>query len=161
MISLGLSDLVPLHDIYNECRRLEKEFNWGFQWKVDNGAYETAIEFYETIQFPFKLEAYHPPISKDWSTVRFLKCPDILHWDDKGVKIAIEYEEEPKLSKLGPKKGKKGHSEFNSKDVERNTLYKLSGIYLFQVWQTHYEDGSYKKKLKKFLTDVYCKRIDP
>lgn len=165
---MGVVDLVVLDDIRKTLIKLEKENNWGFNFKIDHGTWETAIEF-------SAIGYNHPPKSKNWEEVKAneneIKCPDLLDWKNK---IIIEYEEEPKPGKKGGKLGKKGHVEESERDSHRDLLYAIGGFKLFKIWESEYKklksDGSYEwldpkaqkqfeKKLWKFLCDCYAKRL--
>ena len=150
---MGEVDLVILSDINKVVKKLEKENNWNFSFKTDDGTFETAIEF-------TAIGYHHPPKSKNWNESKKegneIKCPDLLDFHNR---IILEYEEEPKPGKRMGKLGKKGHTEESEKDSHRDMLYRIAGFRLFKIWETEYKENSYEKKLWKFLCDCYTKRI--
>lgn len=144
---MGIVDIENLHKIYRECVNYCKENNLPYQFKVDSGKWETAIEF-------TGIGYHHPPKSKSWEEVKAngneIKCPDILDFKNR---IIIEYEEEPQPGKKGGKLGKKGHSSESKKDTHRDMLYRIAGFRLCKIWETEYKSGEWIKKLQKFLLE--------
>jgi len=119
-----------LYKIVNECRRLENEFRWGYQFKWDQGDFETKIEDPETGDF---------------------FCPDVV---DVHNKIIIEHEEEAKAN-TGYHKAKKhrGHTDYtNTRDRKRDAFYKKLGFEVLKIWES---DKQWKTKLKQFLVNHY------
>lgn len=139
---MGEVDIAKLMEIYVFVLDFCKGRNIFFRFAVDEGKFETAIEF---ISFT---EAVHPPISSSWTALRkngnAIYVPDLLDFPNK---IIIEYEEESKPMK-GPKIIKKGHSEESTVDMLRDKFYKDAGFRLFKVWES---DIEWKKKLGEFL----------
>lgn len=139
---MGEVDIGKLMEIYTFVLDYCKANNIFFKFAIDQGHYETAIEF---VSFT---EAVHPPISSNWPAVRkngsAVFVPDLLDFTNK---IIIEYEEEP-LPMKGPKIIKKGHSEESTHDMLRDKFYKDAGFRLFKVWET---DEEWKEKLGEFL----------
>ncbi len=159
---MGLVDYVVLHDIYNETRLLEIKNNWGFKFKVDDGNFETAIEFIEPFSKPGTIEVYHPPIAIDWNDADIIQCPDILDFENK---IIIEYQEETGKRRRGAFLAKKGHGHpgdlANIRDSRRDSNYSCGGFRVLNIWESEYNDGSWKKKLWIFLCDCFCNRLTP
>lgn len=151
---MGLADIVVLHDIYKEACRLEKEFNWGFDFNVDDGDFETAIEFFPSGIF------FHPPAAHNWQESRdkgtTIKCPDILDWNNK---IIIEYEEESRPGKKSGKFGRKGHTEESKRDMERDALYSKAQFSVLKIWGNDYDRDVWKPKLKEFLMESFRSTI--
>ena len=142
---MGEVDYDILNKIYRNCIDICKENKLPYQFKVDSGNWETAIEF--TV-----IGYHHPPLSSSWDEVKKqgnqIKCPDLL---DDTYKIIIEYEEESKPGR-GAKLGKKGHTsegDFdNKRDTGRNEFYKQGGFRLFRIYDS---DKAWAPKLEKFL----------
>lgn len=169
---MGVKDLVVLDDIRQTIKKLELENNWGFNFKIDLGTWETAIEF--TV-----IGYNHPPKSKSWKESKQsgneIKCPDLLDFKNR---IILEYEEEGQKVRSGAYLATKGHGPegdiSNEKDSHRDQLYRIGGFRLLKVWQSEYKklksNGLYvwesKEKQKKFelklfhfLADCYCNRL--
>ena len=157
---MGEVDIAVLHPIYRKCIELNKENNWGFQFKVDSGDYETMIEFKYLVP-PLvsngnsKLIPFHPPLAKNWDDMEFCNAPDIMDFNNK---IIIEYEEESKAGKQGGKLGKKGHWTESKRDELRDDRYKNSGFRVCKIWETEIKNGLWEIKLFYFLADCYTKR---
>jgi len=141
---IGEIDIENLHKIYRKCVDYCKQENLPYQFKVDSGNYETAIEFWEC-------GYYHPPQSKTWRECKAkgneIKCPDILDFDNRSI---IELEEEPKPGKRGGKLGKKGHSDESDRDEHRDQLYRIAGFKLLKFWETDLKQENWDK-LYNFL----------
>ncbi len=139
---MGQIDLDKLFNIYYEALFIAKKFNLPYRFKVDEGTYETAIEFINDT-------AHHPPISQTWQKKPIIFCPDLLDYPHK---IIIEYEEEVGDTKLGARLAKKGHNregDFNSKrDELRNKYYALGGFTVLRIWES---DETWRSKLKDFM----------
>ena len=142
---MGLADIESHFRIYNQVKKIIKTHNLLFSFKVDTGAFETAIEFIEE-------KPYHPPLSKDWSQKPIILCPDLLDWHNK---IIIEYEEEVGDKRLGAKLARKGHHREgdmdNKRDIRRTQYYKLGGFHTLRIWES---DESWKESLELFLLKV-------
>lgn len=141
---MGHVDLEKLFDIYYESLLIAKKYNLPYRFTVDEGTYETAIEFIED-------KSFHPPISFTWKTKPVIFCPDLL---DYYHKIIIEYEEEVGEPKRGAKLAAKGHNREgdldNKRDEKRNDYYKQAGFSILRIWKS---DESWRSKLKAFLCD--------
>jgi len=146
---MGIVDCENLHEIYRVCVDYCKQEKIPFQFKVDSGNWETAIEFWA-------MGYYHPPRSKSWEEVKEkgneVKCPDILEYEHR---VIIELEEEPKPGKRGGKLGKKGHAEESTRDTNRDMLYRIAGFKVLKIWETEFKSKKYKAKLCQFLYEVY------
>jgi hypothetical protein len=143
---MGQIDLENLFKIYYKINYFKKKHNLSkLNFKIDEGFYETAIEFVGT-------KHYHPPISKDWKNNPVILCPDLLDYNNR---IIIEYEEEIGDRKSGAKLAKKGHNrpgDFpNKRDGSRNKYYKDGGFHYFQIWES---EKNWQKKLEQFLLNV-------
>jgi len=157
---MGIVDIVVLHDLYREAVKQEKEYNWGFKFKMDEGTFETAIEFQESSSY--RPIAFHPPEAKNWDDAQDILCPDIL---DFWNRIVIEYEEETGKPKKGAHYAKKGHGHpgdlASIRDSRRDSLYLLGGFRVLKIWESEYNDGSWRKKMWRFFCDCFCNRISP
>jgi len=60
---VGEIDIEELHKIYRECVDYCKQEKLPFQFKVDSGNFETAIEF-------TAIGHHHPPRSKSWEELK-------------------------------------------------------------------------------------------
>lgn len=139
---MGHKDLMSLHRIYEQIKIICKENNLSYNFKVDDGDWETAIEF-------IGAKSYHPPISVDWSNNPDIFCPDLLDYENK---IIIEYEEEIGNPKPGARLATKGHNRegdlSNKRDFKRNEFYKDGNYTLFQIWKS---DENWEQKLERLL----------
>ena len=139
---MGKIDLENLFEIYYEINSIKKKYNLVYDFKIDEGFYETAIEFTASGHF-------HPPISKDWSQHPIIFCPDLLDYDNK---VIIEYEEEIGNPKPGAKLAKKGHNregDFDTKRDDRRTFYyKEGGFSVLRLWES---DKTWRTKLENFM----------
>lgn len=139
---MGEIDIEKLFDVYYETLLIVKKYDLPYRFTVDEGTYETAIEFVGD-------KSFHPPISSDWTTKPIILCPDLLDYYNK---IIIEYEEEVGNPKPGAKLARKGHNregDFNTKrDENRNYFYKKIGFSVFRIWDS---DKFWRTKLKDFL----------
>lgn len=141
---MGEADIQKLFEIYEYTKFLKKRHELQFNFKVDEGRYETAIEFKDG-------NVHHPPFSKDWSDKPTIFCPDLLDFENK---IIIEYEEEIGNKRPGAKLAKKGHNREgdmpNKRDARRNEYYQKNGFSYFQIWES---DRRWKVKLENFLVN--------
>jgi len=146
---MGVVDYEHLYKIYRVCVDYCKEKKLPFQFKIDSGNYETAIEF-------TAIGYHHPPKSKNWEEVKKagneIKCPDILDFENR---IILELEEEPKLGKRMGKLGKKGHTSESDTDEHRDMLYRIAGFKLLKIWESELKCNKYKAKLYQFLREMY------
>ena len=154
---MGEVDIIILNDIYREAVKQEIKNNWGFKFKVDDGNFETAIEFYETLDK--EMDVFHPPIAKDWNDAKTIQCPDILDFENK---IIIEYQEETGKRRKGAYLAKKGHGHpgdlANIRDSRRDSNYSRGGFRVLNIWESDYKNESWKKTLWVFLCDCFCNR---
>lgn len=143
---MGQIDLEKLFDIYYETLSIAKKYNLPYRFKVDEGTYETAIEFTDDGKL------HHPPHSQNWKCNPIIFCPDLL---DYYHKIIIEFEEETGAPRAGAKLAKKGHhreGDIDTKrDKKRNEYYRHGKFTVFQIWES---DKSWRKKLKIFLLSM-------
>lgn len=145
---MGHKDLDSLHRIYEKIKIICKKNDLSYQFNVDDGDWETAIEFIGD-------SSYHPPISRDWSSNSDILCPDLLDYENK---IIIEYEEEIGDHKPGAKLAKKGHNRRgdmpNKRDFRRNQFYNDADFTFFQIWES---DKDWPHKLETFLVTLWYK----
>lgn len=139
---MGHKDLISLHTIYEKIKTICKTNDLPFHFRVDDGDWETAIEFSDG-------KDYHPPISQSWSNNPTIFCPDLLDYPNR---IIIEYEEEIGNKRPGAHLAKKGHNRYgdiaNKRDERRNRFYNQRGFRYFQIWE--YEKD-WQQKLESFL----------
>lgn len=151
---MGIVDYPELHKVYRKCVDYCKKQKIPFNFKVDSGSWETAIEF-------TAIGYHHPPRSKSWEEVEKqgneIKCPDILEYNHK---IIIEWEEEHGSQKSGARLAKKGHSHKGdidtNRDVDRNMLYRIAGFRLLRLYES---DKDWNKQLESFLTKCHNQNI--
>ena len=150
---MGEIDIENLFEIYYEIQRIKKKHNLNFHFKIDEGKYETAIEFF--YDDDEKWHALHPPQAKNWDTNPNIMCPDLLDYENK---IIIEYEEEVGNPRSGARLAKKGHNREgdlpNKRDSRRKWFYDNANFTCFQIWQS---DENWKPKLERLLiahTDI-------
>lgn len=139
---MGETDIEKLFDIYYEALLIAKKYDLPYRFKIDEGTYETAIEFIDE-------KTFHPPISLTWSTKPVIFCPDLLDYHHK---IIIEYEEEVGELQKGAKLATKGHNREgdidNKRDEKRNQYYNQAGFSVLRIWKS---DDLWRDKLKTFL----------
>jgi len=139
---LGEADIESLFRVYKQVNEIIKNNELQLSFKIDEGTYETAIEFVGS-------KPYHPPLTQDWSSHPIIFCPDLLDWHHK---IIIEFEEEVGNKRPGAKLAKKGHHREgdmdNKRDTRRTHYYKHGGFHTLRIWES---DKSWKKKLEQFL----------
>jgi len=145
---MGHKDLMSLYPIVQECRRLEGQYNWGYQFKWDQGDYETVI----TINSDGSWES----IGHKVGTVHYNKIyvPDIIDFHNK---IIIEFEEEakPNTGYLGAKKHKGHFQELpTSRDEERDSWYELAKFDVLKIYESQKD---WKERLKNFLLNHFIK----
>lgn len=142
---MGEIDIEKLMKVYSECLLLCKKYDLPFQFTVDHGTFETAIEFIGST-------SYHPPLSKNWKDNPIIFCPDLLDYSNK---IIIEYDEEIGNRRAGAKLAKKGHNREGDVDTKRDhrrTLYYRDGK--FRVLRIYESDVMWSKKLTEFLLSL-------
>jgi len=142
MKKMGHKDLMSLHRIYERIKIICKENSLSYNFKVDDGDWETAIEFIGE-------KSYHPPISVDWSNNPQIFCPDLLDYESK---IIIEFEEEIGNPQTGAKLATKGHNregDFpNKRDTRREEFYNDGHFQCLQIWES---DENWEQKLERLL----------
>ncbi len=145
MSQVGIVDIDSLFRVNNHLKKIIKQHELPFSFKVDAGTFETAIEFVGS-------KPYHPPLSQDWSTHPVIFCPDLLDWEHK---IIIEFEEEVGNRKPGAKLAKKGHHREgdmdNKRDTRRSGYYKHGGFHTLRVWES---DNMWESKLEIFILSL-------
>jgi len=152
---MGVKDIVPLHQVYKKLLELEKNNNWGFSFKVDEGTFETAVVFNEEINI-YRRPEFH----ETWESIKYpesLICPDILDYEHK---IILEYEEEGGKKRSGAHLATKGHGREGDiptkRDSKRNLFYANNNFRFCRIWESQLK--SMESKLFHFLADCYCKR---
>jgi len=152
---MGVVDIVILHEIYKKLLELEKEHNWGFNFKTDDGNFETAIIFNEETK-----SSRRPGPGETWNDIKYpetLICPDISDYDHK---ILFEYEEETGNRRSGAYLAKKGHGHMGDlptkRDSSRNQHYRNSKFRFCRIWELEFKNMD--DKLFHFLADCFCNR---
>lgn len=139
---MGEIDIHNLFKLNEHIKKIIKDNKLPYEFEIDTGSYETAIEFIGDSSF-------HPPISKNWSQNPVIFCPDLLDYENR---LIIEYEEEVGDKQLGAKLAKKGHNREGDmdtkRDARRNYYYKHCGFRIVRIWES---DDSWKKKLEQFF----------
>lgn len=146
---MGHIDIEILMEINEEIKSICKENHLPYSFKVDHGSFETAIEFWA-------MGYFHPPKSNSWEEAkreeREIKCPDLLDYTHKKI---IEMEEEGQKRRTGAKLSTKGHGRSgdisNSRDTNRDYLYRIGGFSVHKVWESDYIANTWKSKLNDFL----------
>lgn len=147
---MGISDTVPLHKIYDKALAYCKENKLPYRFKVDDGSFETAIEFWA-------LGYHHPPRSENWEKSREagneIKCPDLL---DITHKLIIEYEEEGQKHLSGARLARKGHGPegdmSNKRDTDRDQLYRIGGFKVLRFYEVDLKTQNWTK-IYEFLSE--------
>ncbi|MCZ6581605.1 MAG: hypothetical protein O6761_00315 [Thaumarchaeota archaeon] len=142
---MGIVDIDSLFRVNDKLKKIIKQHELPFSFKVDAGTYETAIEFVGS-------KPYHPPLSQDWSTHPVIFCPDLLDWENK---IIIEFEEEVGNRRPGAKLARKGHNREgdmdNKRDTRRTGYYKHGGFHTLRIWES---DNMWESKLETFIISL-------
>jgi len=149
---MGIKDIDALHEIYEKVKLFCKENDLSYHFKVDDGSFETAIEFWA-------LGYNHPPKSENWEASREagneIKCPDLLDFEHK---LIIEYEEEGQKYLSGARLARKGHGPEgdtpNSRDTDRDSLYRIGGFKILKFYETDLKEENWQKLydfLQKYL----------
>ncbi len=152
---MGVKDLIQLDAIQQIIKKLEKENNWGYTFKIDFGTYETAIIFNEEVN------VYRRPEPKEnWTTIEYpesLICPDLSDYKNK---ILIEYEEEGRKKRSGAHLATKGHGPPGDmptkRDSKRNLFYANNNFRFCRIWESQFD--VMEPKLFHFLADCFCNR---
>lgn len=150
---MGLKDADALHDIYEIAKAYCKKHKLPYHFKVDDGDYETAIEFFflGDAKVP-QWEVIHPPRSKNWDTNPTIFCPDILDFKHK---IIMEYEEEGQVRLSGARLARKGHGPEgdipNDRDARRGDYYSFGKFRVLRFYEADLEDQNWEK-LYNFLS---------
>lgn len=140
---MGGKDIVALHKIYEKIKSYCRANDLSYHFKVDDGSFETAIEFWA-------LGYYHPPKSENREASREagneIKCPDLLDFEHK---LILEYEEEGQKKLSGDRLARKGHGPEgdmpNKRDTDRDRLYRLGGFRLLRFYETDLKEENWKK----------------
>ena len=138
---MGHKDIDKLHRINRFILVQNKERNWNFNFRVDNGDYETRIDCNESGHVVLG-NGQLPLIGYE------MNCPDLLDWNHG---IIIEFEEMAKKSTgmFGAKKHK-GHTEYtNTKDTKRDSHYKK--FILLKIWESDMKSDVWKRKIQSVL----------
>ena len=146
---MGEQDVAKLMEIYKYLLDYCRENQYNYQFIVDLGKYETAIEFMQEGK-----DHCYPPLSQLWKDVvrdgHTVLVPDILDYDNR---IIIEYEEETGKREHGAKLATKGHGHpgdlANKRDSNKFKFYKNGKFRCFRLWESNQE---WKKDLAKFIT---------
>ena len=149
---MGEIDLQNIHKIYRYCVDFCKVNSIQYKFKVDDGNFETMIEFKDETMI-------HPPNSTNWDELKKNNiipiCPDILDYQNL---IIIEYEEESRPGVRMGRLGKKGHWEESKRDERRDSLYRTHKFRLCKIWESEFKKSSkWQLILSKFLLDCYGK----
>lgn len=140
---MGIKDTESLHKIYEKVKSFCKENNLPYSFKVDDGSFETAIEFWA-------LGYHHPPKSENWEASRAagneIKCPDLLDFEHK---LIIEYDEEGQKKLSGARLARKGHGPEgdipNLRDTDRERLYRLGSFKFLRFYETDLKEENWQK----------------
>ena len=130
---------------------LNKERNWNFIFRVDDGDMETRIDCHENGDVRLGNNQL-PLIGYE------MQCPDLLCWDRS---IIIEFEEEAKKN-TGFMKAKKhkGHTEYtNTKDTRRDNHYRK--FILLKIWESDMKSDLWKRKIQSMLNLAYLYPLKP
>jgi len=151
---MGIKDLVSLYRIVKYARELENKYNWGYNFKWDQGSFETAILIHNEKQNMWQ----RPESNQTWKDIPTsfaLFCPDIVDFDKK---IIIEYDETPGKPRSGARLAKKGHDPdgMDWRTEQRNLAYTRAGFNIKIILDTM-EESKWKEELKKFLIKNYVK----
>jgi len=148
---LGVRDLMQIYPIVQECRKLSKRQFWDYNFKWDQGCFETLIAINEE-----KKTVRKPDTDETWESITYPEqpfCPDILEWN---FKIAIEFEETEGKPRTGAKLAKKGHNAdgLDKRTSRRDEYYKLAGFNVLKIFDYESEQ-EWKPRLRQFLLELY------
>lgn len=151
---MGNIDVIPLHKIYDKANEWCKKHNIRYSFTVDDGDYETAIEFFFLGDAKItQWEVMHPPRSKNWDTNPNIFCPDIMDFDNK---IIIEYEEEGQKKRSGAHLATKGHGREGDlptrKDSRRTDYYSFGKFRVLRFYEADLSAENWDK-LYQFLLE--------
>lgn len=151
---MGVKDADALHDIYDEANIWCKKYKLPFKFKVDDGSYETAIEFFFLGEAAApQWEVIHPPRSQGWLSNPTIFCPDIIDFDNK---IIIEYEEEGQKRLSGSRLARRGHGPegdiLNEKDSRREKYYSFGKFRVLRFYEADLMAKNWEK-IHQFLLD--------
>ena len=141
------TDLTILHNINQEIIRLSKKHGWKYNFKVDNGLYETRIDI--------DSDGEWRPGNGTLPSMGFeMFCPDLIDFNNQ---VIIEYEEEsgPNSGFFKSKKDK-GHNQelLNPRDERRDWYYGQAKFAVLKIWETNYLDQKWKAVLYLFLKEA-------
>ncbi len=149
---MGVKDLHRLNPIYSYLKDLEREGRIKTNFKEDSGQRETGMMISEygglkTIeQYNFMTpEEYHEERKKGWREF----VPDLLSYSPKTIIIEFNEESKRKRGYFNAKFTKRGHGEFNKRDVDKDIYYSIIKALYLQIW----ESDNWKEVLDKFLID--------
>lgn len=151
---MGVKDADALHEIYEIAKAYCKKHKLPYHFTVDDGDWETAIEFFflgdaKTPQW----EVIHPPRSKNWDSNPTIFCPDLLDFKHK---LIIEFEEEGQKRLSGARLARKGHGpEFdllNKRDSRRADYYNWGNFRVLRFYEADLKEENWKK-IHQFLLD--------
>jgi len=146
---LGVKDSDALHAIYEKAKTFCKENDLPYSFKVDNGDYETAIEFFYDDE---KWHTAYPPIAKNWDSNPTIFCPDIL---DYSHKLVIEFDEEGQKRLSGAHLARKGHGPegdiLNKRDSRRGDYYSWGKFRVLRFYEADLKEENWEK-LYSFLS---------
>jgi len=151
---MGHKDTVALHKIYDIARFWCKKHKHPYQFRVDDGDYETALEFFflgeaKTPQW----EVIHPPRSLNWDSNPTIICPDILDYHSK---IIIEYDEEGGQKRPGATLAPKGHGPegdiLTGRDERRGDYYSFGKFRFLRFYEKDLREENWEK-IYSFLLD--------
>lgn len=151
---MGVKDADALHKIYEIAKLYCKKYKLSFTFRVDNGDYETAIEFFflGEAKTP-EWEVIHPPRSEGWLSNPTIFCPDIMDWNHR---IIIEYEEEGQKRLSGSRLARKAHGPAgdvtNDRDERRDNYYKWGKFRVLKFYEADLKEQNWEK-LYQFLLD--------
>lgn len=163
---MGEIDIEVLMPLYRYTRKLEEEFNFGFNFKVDSGSKENMIFFFDEFDENNLAKYRKPEPSETWVDAKRLQahpyCPDILDFNSKAI---IEFEESQGPPRPGAKLAKKGHQDdgMDAHTAERDLWYKLAGFHVLKIFD--YElvqvskhkdfDFVWQEKIYRFLCNTH------
>jgi len=161
---MGEVDYDNLHMIYKKCLEYCKKYCLPFNFKIDAGRYETAIEFIELQNNQIKF--YHPPISQNWEESKkrnsVIKCPDLLDFNHK---LIIELDEEGCKKRPGARLATKGHGRegdmSTNRDEDRGYYYRIGEFKLLRFYEADLKKGNWEK-IQNFLLsyDNFWSKVD-
>ena len=146
---MGITDARDLFNIYDIIKKLDHEYEWGFNFHIDSDTQRASglmiSEYGDVITGDITQE--EAARLRSLAYRRFV--PDLIEFHYMGI---IEYQEEQKPTK-GARLGIKGHSELS--DSDKDLFYQLGGFEQLKIWESDTEETTIKN-IRTFLVSQHA-----